>query len=279
MHNLLLSAFSDEYTDDFEQQLQMLKENNIQYIELRFSDKKNISLMEKDEILHLKALLSKYNITPSALGSPLFKEDIGLDFTAYQKTMEKVFQNANLLNVKNIRMFSFYMAEDKKAECLPLVLQYLSIALDMADAYGVTLCLENEKGLYGESPDECLTLLKHFKGRLKHVFDMGNYTLSQHDTLKAYPALRAYIEYFHIKDATTKGIITLPMHGEGNIKEILTDFSVYKKGAPFFASLEPHLFDFAGLSALASDSLKREKTYAQDEAFLLAIQEFRRHLQ
>ena len=41
--NCLLSAFADEYSNDFGTQLAMLRENSVAYIEPRFIDQKNVA--------------------------------------------------------------------------------------------------------------------------------------------------------------------------------------------------------------------------------------------
>ena len=47
---MLFSAFADEISTDLEKQLVFLKENNINFIELRFVDSKNIIDLNEFEI-------------------------------------------------------------------------------------------------------------------------------------------------------------------------------------------------------------------------------------
>jgi sugar phosphate isomerase/epimerase len=147
-------------------------------------------------------------------------------------------------------MFSFYAPEgenitEKRSEVL-FALERLVV---LAREYGVTLCHENEAKIYGESPEYCLDLLEHFGGRLRCVFDMGNYVLDGCDPVKGYEMLKNYIEYFHIKDALKQGAIVPAGCGDAHIGELLHRFSE-DSGKAVLLSIEPHLQTFDGLNAL-----------------------------
>ena len=147
----------------------------------------------------------------------------------------------------------------------------LAKLLDLADEYGVVLCLENEEGLYGESPIDCLELCKYFEGRLKSVFDMGNFLLCGYNPKKAFKLLKEYVEYFHIKDALRDGSIVPCGEGKACIKYILKKFKKQCDKDCVFVSLEPHLVDFVGLNDLATHNLKKKVSFSNDaEAFTYA---------
>lgn len=70
--------------------------------------------------------------------------------------------------------------------------------------------------------------------------------------------LKPFISYIHVKDALFKDGSVVPAGmGDGNIAAILSD--LHKEGYNGFLSLEPHLFNFAGLEAfsLAYESLMK----------------------
>lgn len=266
MANLKLSAFADEYSPDFDKQIEYLKRNNIEYIELRFLDGKNIADLTEDEVLSVKNKLDNANIKVSALGSPLGKINLSDDFSAHLKICENVFNTAKILGVKNVRIFSFYLPQEKsRKECRDDVLYRLGQMLELAEKYGVSLCHENEAKIYGESPDYCLDILSHFGGKLKCVFDMGNFVL---DGYKPYPdgyeMLKDYIEYFHIKDSLYAGAIVPPGLGEANIPEI---FERVKKefDRDVLVTLEPHLETFSGLNQLVGKSFENPYKFESAE--------------
>ena len=273
MAKLTLSAFADEYSSDFTTQLKALNDFNIGYIEVRGVDGKNVSTLTKQEVLVAKTKLNDYGVKASSIGSPLGKIKLNEDLNAHLETAKRVFETANELGAKNIRMFSFYMPDGKTADdCETEVIDAVGKMLNVAKDFGVTLCHENEAKIYGESPAKCKKLLDTFKGELKCVFDMGNFVL---DGFKPYPdaykLLFDYIEYFHIKDSLYAGAIVPPGKGEAQIKNILDDYKLNGKKDTFI-TLEPHLQTFDGLNALVGKSFDNPYKYESAEvAFTDAV--------
>ena len=261
MASIMLSAFADEYADSFEEQLQGLYKLGISHIEIRHVDKKNISKLTKDEVLEAKSILDKYGIKVSAIGSPLGKIKLDGDLDGHLETAKRVFEYANILGAKYVRMFSFYAPSGKsiinmKGE----VFSALEKMLALAKEHGVILCHENEAKIYGDIPARCRELLDTFPD-LMCVYDMGNFVLEGVDPYpEAYRLLKDRIAYFHIKDALAAGAIVPPGCGEAKIAEILSE---HKKdaGGDFFVSLEPHLELFSGLNALVGRSFENPYKY------------------
>lgn len=263
----ILSAFADEYKSDFDGQLEGLKSFGIKNIELRFVNGTNVAALTDEQVAEVKAKLSASGISVSAIGSPLGKINVSDDIDAEMVKAERVFKIANELGAKNIRMFSFYLDDNKSAEeNKAIVYSALERMLAIAKKYGVTLCHENEAKIYGDSPERCRELLDHFGGELKCVFDMGNFVL---DGFKPYPdayeLLREYIEYFHIKDSLYAGAIVPAGFGEASIYDILKAHSEYAKG-DFIITLEPHLQTFSGLNALVGKGFENPYKFETTEA-------------
>jgi sugar phosphate isomerase/epimerase len=271
MGKLILSAFADEYDKDFETQLKALVEFGIDYLEIRFVNGKNISTLNDTELYEVKKLLLKYGIKINAIGSPLGKIRLDEDTEEHLKLTERICKIANELDAKYIRMFSFYPpAGEKIANHRENVINLLEKMLDIANRYGVILCHENEANIYGESPEACLDLLSCFNGKIKAVFDMGNFALGGYNPLKAYSMLKDYVEYFHIKDGFSNGDIVPPGKGEAAIAEILDAFTNNIRDA--FITLEPHLQTFDGLGALTDANIKHSYVYEnQQVAFADAV--------
>ncbi len=261
MANIILSAFADEYADNFEEQLCGLKKLGISHIEIRHVNKKNISALTKTEVLEVKELLDRYSIKVSAIGSPLGKIKLDGDIDEHLETAKRVFDYANILGAKYVRMFSFYAPDGRNiTEMKDEVFSALERLLEAAREYGVVLCHENEAKIYGDIPERCRELLDAFSD-LMCVYDMGNYVLEGVDPYpEAYRLLKDRIAYFHIKDALAAGAIVPPGCGEAKIAEILAE---HKKDADgdFFVSLEPHLELFSGLNALVGRSFENPYKY------------------
>ena len=254
MSKWIISAFADEHSRSLEGQICALKENDLDHIELRFIDGKNIADMTENQVSELKKTLDMNGIAVSAIGSPLGKINLADDFEAHLEKTRRVCHTANILGADKIRIFSFYLHSGKsRKECRGEVTEKLGRMLDIADGFGVKLCHENEANIYGESPEYCLDLLEHFDGRLRAVFDMGNFVLDGCDPVKGYDMLKPYIEYFHIKDALAQGAIVPAGCGDAHIEELLHRFS-RDSGKAVLLSIEPHLQTFDGLNALVGKS-------------------------
>lgn len=269
----VLSGFLDEYSDDFEMQLKAAVDFGMNYIELRFADGINVADFDEIQSKRVKDMLSQYRIGVSAIGSPLGKISLEDDFDKHLSKAEKVFRFANTIGGKNIRVFSFYLNGKTAKDCRDQVVERMARLLELAETYDVKLCLENEEGLYGESPENCLDLLQEFKGKMGMAFDMGNFRLCGYEPYSdAFGILKDYIEYFHIKDALSSGEIVPCGEGEARVKDILKKFLESKTERKVFVSAEPHLVDFAGLQMLATHQLKQKRCFANaQQAFAYAM--------
>ena len=273
MAKMILSAFADEYSNSFTEQLEALRSFGIGYVEVRGVDGKNISVLTPDDVRGMKHKLDYYGIGVSAMGSPIGKIKLDGDVRGHFEMAKRVFESANELGAKYVRMFSFYAPDGRNIlDCKSEVFEHLFALKDLAREHGTVLCHENEAEIYGSVPERCLEIHNAFGGEIKTVFDMGNYVL---EGVKPYPEaygmLRDTIAYFHIKDALYEGAIVPPGKGEASIKEILADHVGYAKD-DFFVSVEPHLQLFSGLNALVGRKFDNPYKYNdQKEAFADAV--------
>ena len=261
MGKILLSAFSDEFADAFDEQLAGMRDFGIDYIELRHVDKINVSALTEGQVAEAKRKLDASGIRVSAIGSPLGKCRLD-EIDAHLETAKRVFETACALDTSFVRVFSFYAPEGREITSMRgEVLDALERLVLLAREHGVILCHENEAKIYGDVPTRCLELIRHFGGELKCVFDMGNFVLEGVDPYpEAYKLLREHIAYFHIKDALAAGAIVPPGAGDAHIKELLDAHRSYAK-EDFFVSLEPHLQVFSGLDGLVGRAFQNPYEY------------------
>ena len=71
-----LSAFGDEIAVNLFDQLRVLKELNIGYLELRGVWDKNVLELDDEEARKVRALCDKHGIKVSAIGSPILPSPI-----------------------------------------------------------------------------------------------------------------------------------------------------------------------------------------------------------
>ena len=278
MKQFKISAFSDEYSDSFQEQCEVLSKLGIKYMEIRGVNGKNVSVLTRDEVLDAKRILEEYGVKVSAIGSPIGKIALDGDIKKHTETAKRIFETALELGSNNIRMFSFYLPNGTSREaCRSQVFFELEKLVTLSEKYGVTLCHENEALIYGESPECCLDITEYFDGKIRCVFDMGNFVLDGYDPMDAYQVLKKRIEYFHIKDALYAGAIVPAGKGEAKIKEILDDF--HANGKETFITLEPHLQTFSGLNALVGKNFENPYKYeTRQAAFVDAWDHLRRLL-
>ncbi len=273
MAEFVLSAFADEYSPKFDEQLEGLKKNGVGFIEIRGVDGKNISELTEDELKAVREKLDKVGIGVSAIGSPIGKIKTSDPLEPHLEKLRSCIKAAKILGTPNIRMFSFYMPEGvSREEARPEVMKRLGAMLEIAKAEGITLCHENEKGIYGDSPETCLDIQKEFGGEIKLVFDPANFIECSYEPYPhGFELLGDRLYYMHIKDADADHRIAPAGKGIGRIPEIIKELD--KREGRIFLTVEPHLRVFNGFDALETDEkTKMPNTYATgEEAFGAAV--------
>lgn len=268
------SAFADEITPDFDGQLAALKELGIPLLELRGVDGKSFTRLTDEEVDAVKQKLQNAGIGLSALGSPIGKIDADGDFEAHLRLFDRIMDIGEKLDCRRIRMFSFYRGSLDEAAFEQKVYEWIEKLLVKAEERGFVLCHENEKDIYGDSPAHEHALLSHFGGRLKAVLDLGNFAFCRMDPSPAYPTMKDYIEYFHIKDADEDGTIVPPGKGVAGLETMLKQIAADRAGKEVILTMEPHLMMFTGLSSLSKlDDIRHKYTFESPfEAFRVAYE-------
>ncbi len=272
------SAFADEYASSLDKQIEGLITNKIRMIEIRGVDGINVSDLTHDQAADVHKKLESAGISVSAIGSPIGKIGILEPFEPHLDKLKKNCETANVLFASKIRMFSFFISDGKYSEYKNEVIDRLGKMLDIADEYGIKLCHENEKGIYGDTPERCAEILSEFKGRLGCVFDPANFVQCGCEPFEySYNLLKKYITYIHIKDALSGGAIVPAGMGEGGIPELLAVINRAHDG-DFILTLEPHLNVFDGLDQLEADggrSVVKNLYKTSEEAFGVAVEHLR----
>ena len=268
--SIVLTGFADEIDALLDYQIRVLKKLHMNHIEMRGVDGRSFVDYSEAEAREIRKRLDDNGISLSAIGSPLGKIKITDDFAPHMELYKHTVELAHIMGTPNIRMFSFYGADGKPTTAYrDEVMNRLGQFADYAAANEVVLLHENEKGIYGEMADGCLDIMQQFYGdHFKAVFDFANFVQARQDTLEAYEMLKPYIAYIHVKDALWKDGSVVPAgYGDGNVKEILKKLK--SEGYKGYLSLEPHLTEFVGFSALEENG-KTAGKLSGEEAFTLA---------
>lgn len=240
-------AFADEASPLIDNQIEAMKRNGLNGLEIRNVDGVNVSDITLEKAKEVRQKLDDAGLVTWSIGSPIGKINIETDdFDAHLEKFKHTLEVAKILGAQNIRLFSFYIPKDKKPEVYrDEVIRRLKCFVELASGTGITLCHENEKGIYGDMADRCLEIHKAVP-ELKAIFDPANYVQCGQDTLQGWELVKAYVKYMHIKDAT-EGRVVPAGKGDGNVAAILKDFQAQGGDA---LTIEPHLKVFAGLAAL-----------------------------
>lgn len=267
---ITLSGFADEIDEKLSEQIRVLKKLGMNHVEMRGVNGKGLVEYSIEEVKEIKKQLDAEGIKLSSVGSPIGKIQITDDFAPHMELYKHTVDIAHVMETDYIRMFSFFMPENEDyGRYKDEVMERLGRMADYAKANDIILLHENEKDIYGDIAPRCLEIQKEFYGdHFKAVFDFANFVQCKQDTLEAYEMMKPYVAYIHIKDALwSDASVVPPGTGDGHLEEILGKFKA--AGYQGFLSLEPHLSDFAGFSALEQNASQKKKLNGE-EAFTLS---------
>ena len=246
MNHPQLHAFADEASKEVDGQLHAMARNGLQGLEIRGVDGTNVSEITLQKAREVRGKMDDQGLITWSIGSPIGKIRIQDDFNAHLELFRHTLEVADILGAKNLRLFSFYIPKGEHAQYRQQVLDQLGKLLETAHGTGITLCHENEKGIYGDTADRCLDLFRSLP-ELKGVFDPANFIQCGEDTLRAWQILKEHTHYLHVKDALRDGSVVPAGMGEGNVDRIVRDYLTMGGNA---MTIEPHLTVFDGLTAL-----------------------------
>lgn len=270
-------AFADEASPIIDEQIKAMKENGVDGLEIRNVDSVNIAEISDSKAKEVRKKLDNACLRVWTIGSPIGKIDIEKDdFTLHTEKFKRTLELADILGAENIRLFSFFTPSENRDSYKDKVIERLGTFCEIAKGSSITLCHENEKGIYGDIPERCLEIHKALP-EMKAIFDPANYVQCGVDTLQAWELLKGYVKYLHIKDALADGSVVPAGKGIGNVEFILGD---YIRNGGDSVTVEPHLTVFDGLKGLEKEgdaSVVGEvyKYATAEEAFLAAVSALR----
>lgn len=238
-----LSGFGDEIDPDPAVQAAVLLALGASHIEVRSAWGTNVSELEEKQVAALKDILDEKGLKVSAVASPIGKVDVSLPVEHELDRLRQIISVAKGLGTKYVRVFSFYRAEDRSAEDIrdDVMVRMSALAAHAEDA-GVVLLHENEKGIFGDTPERVLDIMTTVDSpALRIAWDNANFVqVGVKPYTDGYAMLRPYLEYFQIKDALSSTGEVVPA-GEGDGELDATIAALKADGFSGFASLEPHL--------------------------------------
>lgn len=274
MENIKIYAFSDEASPNIDNQIEALLKNRLSGMEIRNVDGINVSDITSQKAKEVKTKLDANSLKVWSVGSPIGKINITDNFSDHLEKFKHTLEIAEILDAKNLRMFSFFIPKEKSADLYTEeVFERIEKFTEIAKDYNITLCHENEKGIYGDTAERCLEIHRRFPV-IKAVFDPANFVQCGVDTLKAWELLKDYVRYLHIKDALADGFVVPAGKGIGNVEKIAKEF-IARGGENF--TIEPHLTVFSGFKELENgEELKTHYKFSSNTiAFDTACESFK----
>lgn len=247
-----LSGFGDEIDADPAVQVAVLQALGANHIEVRSAWDTNIVDMSPAQLDSLAALFTQKGMGVSAIASPIGKVDVDLPVDHEVARLHKAITAAHTLATKYIRIFSFYYPGRDAAAVRADVLTRMSALAAAAEDAGVVLLHENEKQIYGDTPERVLDIVETVNSpALRVAWDAANFVqvgVKPFDS--AYPLLREHVEYLQVKDALLVDATVRPAgQGDGQLPQ--TVVALRESGYSGFASLEPHLSAAFGLGGFS----------------------------
>lgn len=239
-----LSAFADEISPDLDEQIAVLKRENISFLDLRGVWHTNVLDLSDAQVAQVKRTLDAQGIGVAAIGSPIGKVPIDSPFAEHLRRFEQAIELTHLFATPFIRVFSFYPPSSVASGAHPAlwrdeVLRRMRELTERGRDAGIVLLHENEKDIYGDTIARCLDLLQNVEG-LQAVFDPANFIqCDQTPYPDAYEQLRPWLRYVHVKDARADGSVVAAGEGVSRWPELLA--RLHQDGYDGFFSLEPHL--------------------------------------
>jgi len=261
-----LTGFADEISPDLHEQIATLQAEGIRWLELRSVWGKNVTVLERAELLAVKDELDRHGIAVSAIASRVGKKSVREPIETQLHDLDRAMEAAELFGTRYIRLFAFLIPEGERPEAQrDEVMRRMAELLRRVQGKPFTLLLEHEAGMFADNPQRCLDVMRICASpQLRMVYDPANFVQIGVPAMPGYELLAPYIDYIHVKDARfADGQETPPGDGDAELEALFARLKA--AGYDGFVSLEPHLRNkpaYAGtpnpaLFRLASSAAKR----------------------
>lgn len=257
-----LTGFADEISKDLDEQIELLTTLGIKYVEFRSAWGTKVLDLSQDQLDLAKQKLDAAGIKLSSVGSDLGKIQITDPFDAHLERARHGVEVAKFFGAKYIRMFSFFIPEGQDpTQYRDEVMARTKAMVELAEAGGITLLHENEKDIYGDTPQRVVDLMTTINSvNYRAIIDPANFVQCGYKPVDdAWPVVGKYIDYIHCKDALPPlssedlGEVVPAGEGNGQFPELIQTLKA--EGFQGFLSLEPHLGDFDAFGGLCGPEL------------------------
>jgi L-ribulose-5-phosphate 3-epimerase len=243
-----LAINTDAISQDFETAVLLGLEWGIEYFELKRMYGRRVPDISDEEIRTVENVLRVNGASLSSIAPGLFKIPLDPAQIAVEagKRFDMCVALAHRLKTPNVVIFGF-VRDDKhrEADALKQIIDVFGPLADRAKKEGLTLFLENDRGLWGETPEAVRTILAGVNSPAFRLnWDPGNLigAVPQAPYPTGYELIRQYVGHVHVKDAKDAGIPKFghAMMGAGDVDWIGQFERLLRDGYKGYAVIEPH---------------------------------------
>lgn len=236
---ITLTGFTDEALTTFPGQVRMASGAGLTHIELRRIGRHPILDAPTPVLAAAEDALATHGVRVSCLASGLGKAPVDAPFGEQVDRLKRAAALAHRFGTPFVRTFSWFTTTPEADRAR--VLNQITVFAEVARAEGVTLLHENEKGVFGDTPERCLEIVTATEGGVRLIFDPANFVqCGVRPFDHAWPLLAPHVAYLHAKDAlAATGRVVECGEGDGQWPELVAALTATDWAG--FLSLEPHL--------------------------------------
>lgn len=259
-----LGILTDEVCDGFEDALDWIVREELNRIEVRVVDGKNVAELDDLAVKEVGRKILSRGLSASAIASPLFKCALDTDrpvasgdrfgqkeegVEAHFAKLERVIAIAKMLGTTRIRIFSFWR-EREPEKYFDEVVKHLKRAAGVAQRGGVMLLVENEPSCNGGFAAEVGKIVRAVNSpSVKGLWDPGNEAYGGRESYPAgYNAIKDVLAHVHLKDAyiLPDGSARCVPLGSGNVAWIEQFRALERDGYEGLFTIETHFSPAGG---------------------------------
>lgn len=243
-----LSVNTDAISQDFETAVLLGLEWGIEYFELKRMHGKRIPDISDEEVSLIQKVLRTNEVALSSLAPGLFKIPLDRELISQEagSRFDMTVALADRLNTRSIVIFGFVRDDHHaEADALRQIIDVFGRVAVRAEQEGLTLFLENDRGLWGESPESVRQILAGVNSHaLRLNWDPGNLigAFPEAPYPTGYELVREYVGHLHVKDAKATGVAQFAhaMMGSGDVDWVGQFERLLRDGYGGFCVIEPH---------------------------------------
>lgn len=192
---MIITTISDEIGVTLKEQIDVLKEVNIKYIEIRKINNMYLWEYAEENLKEFKEELDKNEIKVITIDTPIGKKNNAFNCNENKRLLEIYIKIANIFEAKYLRIFS----DIGKASNVKNIKEELREILNQVREDKIEILIENETNTYAESASECNNIISETDNAYI-LFDIDNAYSRGYDILEEYKTNKNRIKYIHLRD-------------------------------------------------------------------------------